>query len=109
MQQLPVNGVVLVTSPQQLAGMVVRKASSMLKQLNVPVLAVVENMSYFTCPDCGKKHEIFGPSHSQEVVKATGAPLFLTLPIDPVLTSLSDAGQVEKFETDLLADVVSLL
>ena len=61
MQALPVNGVVLVTSPQQLAGMVVKKASAMLKQLNVPVLAVVENMSYFACPTCGEKHELFGP------------------------------------------------
>jgi Mrp family chromosome partitioning ATPase len=109
MQSLPVNGVVLVTSPQQLAGMVVKKASAMLKQLNVPVLAVIENMSYFTCPKCGEKHELFGESHSQEVVKATGAPLFLSLPIDSSLTTLSDTGKVEEYHSDALLELESLL
>jgi Mrp family chromosome partitioning ATPase len=109
MQSLPVNGVVLVTSPQQLAGMVVKKASAMLKQLNVPVLAVIENMSYFTCPKCGEKHELFGASHSQEVVNATGAPLFLTLPIDSNLTTLSDTGKVEEYHSDDLLELESLL
>ncbi len=109
MQSLPVNGVVLVTSPQQLAGMVVKKAAAMLKQLNVPVLAVVENMSYTTCPKCGEKYEVFGASHSQEVVQATGAPLFLTLPIDSRLTTLSDNGKVEEYTSDQLQELENLL
>lgn len=108
-QSLPLNGVVLVTSPQMLAGMVVKKASAMLKQLNVPVLAVVENMSYFQCPDCGKRHEIFGPSHSQEVMQVTGAPLLVTLPIDPRLNILSDGGKVEEYQTDALSGLTQLL
>ena len=98
MQSLPVNGVVLVTSPQQLAGMVVKKASAMLKQLNVPVLAVVENMSYFDCPKCGEKHEIFGPSHLDELAESTGAEAKVRLPIDPALTTLSDAGQIMDYD-----------
>jgi len=108
-QSLPLNGVVLVTSPQMLAGMVVKKASAMLKQLNVPVLAVVENMSYFQCPDCGKRHEIFGPSHSQDVMQVTGAPLLVTLPIDPRLNILSDGGRVEEFKADYLTGLTQLL
>jgi ATP-binding protein involved in chromosome partitioning len=108
-QSVPLNGVVLVTSPQLLAGMVVKKASAMLKQLNVPVLAVVENMSRFQCPDCGKQHEIFGPSHSQDVMQVTGAPLLVTLPIDPRLNVLSDAGKVEEYQTDALSGLTQLL
>lgn len=108
-QSLPLNGVVLVTSPQLLAGMVVKKASAMLKQLKVPVLAVVENMSYFQCPDCGNRHEIFGPSHSQDVMQATGAPLLVTLPIDPQLNILSDSGRVEEYMTDSLSGLTQLL
>lgn len=108
-QSLPLNGVVLVTSPQMLAGMVVKKASAMLKQLNVPVLAVVENMSYYQCPDCGRRHEIFGPSHSQDVMQVTGAPLLVTLPIDPQLNILSDGGRVEEFKADYLTGLTQLL
>ena len=98
MQSLPVNGVVLVTSPQQLAGMVVKKASAMLKQLNVPVLAVVENMSYFTCPGCGEKHEIFGPSHLEDLMESVGGQTTIRLPLDQILTTLSDAGRIEDYD-----------
>ena len=108
-QSLPVNGVVLVTSPQALAGMVVRKASAMLKQMNVPVLAVVENMSYFVCPKCGEKHALFGTSHAQEVLAATAAPMLVTLPIDPQLTVLSDTGKVEEYSGDQLLELANLL
>ena len=108
-QSLPVNGVVLVTSPQALAGMVVRKASAMLKQMNVPVLAVVENMSYFVCPNCSEKHALFGASHAQEVLAATAAPMLVTLPIDPQLTVLSDSGKVEEYAGDQLLELANLL
>jgi Mrp family chromosome partitioning ATPase len=101
--------VVLVTSPQALAGMVVRKASAMLKQMNVPVLAVVENMSYFVCPNCSEKHALFGASHAQEVLAATAAPMLVTLPIDPQLTVLSDAGKVEEYLGDQLLELANLL
>lgn len=94
MQSLPVNGVIVVTTPQDLAAMVVRKAVHMAAQLNVPVLGVVENMSYFVCPDTGKHHEIFGPSHAEEVAAAASAPVLARLPIDPQLATLCDAGEV---------------
>jgi len=94
MQSLPVNEVIVVTTPQELAAMVVRKAVHMAAQLNVPVLGVVENMSYFVCPDTGKHHEIFGPSHAEEVAAAAGAPVLARLPIDPQLAALCDVGKV---------------
>jgi Mrp family chromosome partitioning ATPase len=103
MQSLPVNGVVLVTSPQQLSGMVVKKASAMLKQLNVPVLAVVENMSYFTCPGCGEKHEIFGPSHLEDLMLTVDGQTIARLPLDQTLTNLSDAGRIEDYDAAKIA------
>jgi Mrp family chromosome partitioning ATPase len=109
MQSLPGDEVVLVSTPQELAGMVVRKADSMLKQLNKPVLAVVENMSYFICPDCGKPHEIFGPSHVQELASSVGADLFVRLPIDPRVAQLGDAGKIWEFEAKELEPVLDQL
>jgi len=109
MQTIPVNGVVLVSTPQALAGMVVRKADRMLKQLNVPVLAVVENMSYFVCPDCGKRHEIFGPSHVDELAKAVETNLSLRLPIDPKLTDLADNGKIEEYHSSGLQEILDLI
>jgi Mrp family chromosome partitioning ATPase len=95
MRSLPVNGVVMVTTPQQLSAMVVRKAASMLDQLNIPVLGVVENMSYYSCPDTGKEHAIFGPSHAQEVATACKAEVTARLPLDPSITELGDNGRIE--------------
>ena len=100
MQSLPLNGVVVVSSPQDLAGMVVRKAVKMAEQLKVPVLGVVENMSYFVCPDTGKRHEIFGPSRGGELARAAGAPLLATLPLDPAVAELCDAGRVEEYQSE---------
>jgi ATP-binding protein involved in chromosome partitioning len=97
-RSLPINGVVLVTTPQQLAGMVVRKGVNMLKQLEVPIWGVVENMSYFPCPDTGTRHEIFGPGHSDEIAQLAGSSVWTKLPIDPRLTALADAGQIEQIE-----------
>jgi len=94
MQSLPVNGVIMVTTPQELAAMVVRKAVHMIEQLNTPVVGVVENMSYFVCPDTGKRHEIFGPSHVEEVAAIARAPVLARLPIEPELTRLGDSGQI---------------
>jgi Mrp family chromosome partitioning ATPase len=109
MQSLPVNGVVLVTTPQQLAGMVVRKADAMLKQLNIPVLAVVENMSFYPCPDTGKAHYIFGESHVAELAEAVQAKLTAQLPIDPLVTGLGDSGRIEEFENSALSVIYDLL
>ncbi len=108
MQTLPVNGVVMVSTPQQLAGMVVRKAAAMLKQVNVPVAGVVENMSYYPCSESGVRHEIFGPSHVEELAAAIGAECWMRLPIDPKLTELGDAGRIEEYSTPEIGQLVDL-
>lgn len=105
LQSLPVDGVVIVSSPQMLATMVVKKCINMVRQLKGIIVGVVENMAYFQTPD-GERYEIFGPSNGPELVDMTGAPLLAQLPIDPVLTSLCDAGRVEEYHSeayDLLA------
>ncbi len=109
MQSIPVNGVVLVSTPQQLAGMVVRKADSMLKQLKIPVLAVVENMSFYTCPDTGHEHYIFGPSHADELAAAVGTELSLRLPITPSVAEFADAGKIEDLSTEGLEPIYALV
>jgi Mrp family chromosome partitioning ATPase len=100
MQSIPLDGVVMVSSPQELAGMVVRKGVRMAEQMKVPVLGVVENMSYFVCPDTGKHHEIFGPSRGEELARAAGAPLLARLPLDPALARLPDSGRLEEYESE---------
>jgi Mrp family chromosome partitioning ATPase len=109
MQNLPLSGVILVTTPQELAALVVRKAVHMVQELNIPILGIVENMSYFHCPDNGKQYEIFGPSHVEEIARVTGAPISARIPIDPAIAMQSDAGLVEQIEvTDLTALVDQL-
>lgn len=109
MQTIPVNGVVLVSSPQLLANMVVRKADSMLKQLNIPVLGVVENMSYYPCPDTGKQHLIFGPSHAEELAKAVNTDVALQLPINPSIAELGDTGRIEEATQPGLEKILELI
>jgi ATP-binding protein involved in chromosome partitioning len=107
MQTIPLNGIVLVTTPQSLAGMVVQKAASMAAQLSIPVLGVIENMSYVQCPDCGKVIELFGNSHALELTQSLGAPLLGRIPIDPALAEVADRGEIEAHdvaEFDLLLD-----
>lgn len=107
MQTIPVNGVVLVSTPQELAGMVVRKADSMLKQLKVPVVAVVENMSYFVCPDCGKQHEIYGPSHIEALAKSVATEVTVRLPIDPALAEMADTGKIESYTSAEIRELIN--
>ena len=105
LQSLPVDGVVIVSSPQMLATMVVKKCINMVRQLKGIIVGVVENMAYFQTPD-GERYEIFGPGNGPELVNMTGAPLLAQLPIDPQLTTLCDAGRVEEYHAeayDLLA------
>ena len=109
MQSIPVDWVVLVSTPQQLAGMVVRKADSMLKQLKIPVLGVVENMSYYPCPDTGKNHLIFGPSHALELAKAVDTALSVQLPIDSSIAELGDAGKIEEARQPELSKFLKLI
>src|SRR5947209_7706636 len=96
LQSLPVDGIIIVSSPQLLATMVVMKCINMVRQLKGIIVGVVENMAYFKTPD-GERYEIFGPSNGPELVDMTGAPLLAQLPIDPVLTTLCDAGRVEEY------------
>lgn len=109
LQSIPVNGIVLVTTPQTLAGMVVLKAHSMAAQLNVPILGVLENMSYITCPDCGKVIELFGPSNGGAVAASIGAPFLGRLPIDPSIATLADAGAIEEHPASEFAPVAAKL
>ena len=94
-QSLPVDAVVIVTSPQELVSMIVEKAVKMTAMLNLPVIGVVENMSYFKCPDCGKEHAIFGQSGINQVAAKYGIELVERLPIDPSIAQAVDAGQVD--------------
>jgi Mrp family chromosome partitioning ATPase len=97
MQSMPLNGVVLVTSPQDLAGMVVRKAARMAEQLDVPIVGVVENMSYAVCPECGQRIAVFGPSQAEGVAEQVDAPFLGRLPLDPELARRCDAGEIEAY------------
>jgi Mrp family chromosome partitioning ATPase len=104
LQSLPVSGVVIVFSPQELAAMVVRKAVQMCQEMKIPIIGVVENMSYLVLPDTGKRFEVFGKSRAQEMAKAAGAPLLAQLPIDPELAKLCDDGDLEQYNSPLIAD-----
>ena len=95
-QSLPVDGIVVVTSPQDLVSMIVAKAVNMAEKMNVPILGIVENMSYISCPDCGKKIEVFGPSKLDEVAQQYGLKVLGRLPIDPALALACDAGAIEE-------------
>ncbi len=99
-QSLPVNGVVIVTSPQELVGMIVEKAVNMAGMMNKKVLGIVENMSYFQCPDCGKSHNVFGQSHIDEIAARYGIDLVAKLPIDPAFAAACDAGKAEALRPE---------
>ncbi|MDM7998773.1 MAG: Mrp/NBP35 family ATP-binding protein [Dehalococcoidia bacterium] len=105
LQSLPVSGVVIVFSPQELAAMVVRKAVQMCQQMRIPIIGVVENMSYLVLPDSGKRLEIFGKSKGEEMAKAADAPLLGQLPIDPELARLCDDGGLELYNSPLVTDL----
>ncbi|MBC7227171.1 MAG: Mrp/NBP35 family ATP-binding protein [Thermoflexales bacterium] len=110
LQSLPVSGILLVTSPQDLAGMVVRKAARMAEHLGVPIIGLVENMAYVTCPKCGEQIEVFGPSQAVHTATALGVPVLARLPLNPELARLCDNGQVEQYTnaaTDALVAMVA--
>jgi len=111
-QSLPLDGILIVTSPQELVSMIVSKAVEMAKMMNVPVLGLIENMSYVTCPDCGKEIHVFGESHIDEVAAKYALQVLGRLPMDPVLASSCDKGVVELFEgswLDAAADLIENL
>ena len=106
-QSLPVDGIIIVTSPQELVGMIVEKAAKMAKMMNIPVLGLVENMSWIGCPDCGKKIFPFGESQTAKVALEEGIPLLAQLPIDPALARECDTGVIELFNEDWMDPVIS--
>lgn len=108
-QSLPVDGVVIVTSPQELVGMVVEKAVGMAGMMHIPVLGIVENMSYFECPDCGGRHSVFGRSRIEEVAIRHGIKNIARLPLDPRIAGLCDRGEIEQFEGDWLDGLVDVI
>jgi len=101
-QSIPLDGIVIVTSPQELVSMIVAKAVRMAKLMNIPVLGIVENMSYLKCPDCGKEISVFGQSHVEDVAKEYGLEVLARVPIDPSLANLCDKGALELMECDVM-------
>ena len=99
-QSLPVNGIIIVTSPQELVSMIVAKAVKMAQKMNIPIIGLVENMSYLECPDCGKKISVFGESHIDEIAKKYNIPVLAKLPIDPKVAEHVDNGTIEYLERD---------
>lgn len=108
-QSLPVDGIVIVTSPQELVSMIVGKAVKMARLMNVPVLGIVENMSYFQCPDCGKTHRIYGESRIDEIAKEYGIDAVAEIPINPKLAAACDRGMIELFDEDALAGISEII
>lgn len=110
MQSLPLDGLVVVSSPQDLAVMVVKKAINMARMMNVPILGLVENMSGLVCPHCGKSIELFGPSRAGEVAEATGVKIIGTLPLDPEISRLGDRGEIESYrQAGFLKEIQALM
>lgn len=101
-QSIPVDGIIIVTSPQELVSMIVEKAVKMAELMNIPIIGIVENMSYFRCPDCGKCHSIFGESNIEKIADAHGIENIAKLPIDPEIAALADSGIIESFGGDWL-------
>ncbi|MGQ9493072.1 MAG: Mrp/NBP35 family ATP-binding protein [Anaerolineae bacterium] len=107
MQSIPLSGILLVTSPQDLAGMIVRKAARMAQTLEIPIIGLVENMSYVRCPACGEKIEVFGPSQGEETARMLGVPLLGQIPLDPELAIRCDNGQVEWYTGDVFDPIAA--
>ena len=108
-QSIPLDGVVIVSSPQDLVSMIVKKAANMADMMNVPVLGLVENMSYIKCPDCGKEIHVFGESHIEEIADKFGYDLLAKLPIDPEVASYVDKGWIETIKTNYLEEAANVI
>lgn len=106
-QSIPVDGIVIVTSPQDLVSMIVSKAVKMANMMNIPVLGFVENYAYLECPDCGKRIEVFGKSHLDDVAASFGVPVLARLPIDPAVAQSYDSGRMENVDTSKVNDVLT--
>ena len=109
LQSIPLDGIVVVTSPQDLVSMIVEKAIKMANLMQIPILGLVENMSYFECPDCGKRHEIYGKSHIDEIVRDKKLQVLAKIPIVPDLAAECDRGQIETIEKSFMDEAVDKL
>lgn len=108
-QSLPVDGIIIVTSPQDLVSMIVSKAVNMAKKMNIPIIGLVENMSYFPCPDCNSKHKIFGDSNIESIAAEQNLEVLAKLPIDPKIASSCDRGSIESLDFDYLDKAAQIL
>lgn len=108
-QSIPLDGIIVVTSPQDLVSMIVGKAMKMAEMMNVPVLGLVENMSYVECPDCGKKLHVFGESHIEEIAVSYDVPILAHIPIQPMLSAACDNGTVEDLDIEYLTEAVATI
>ena len=108
-QSLPVDGILLVTSPQSLVEMIVKKAYNMAEKMDIPILGIIENYSYVTCPDCGRKIEVFGKSRIEGFAAECGIPVCAKLPLDGEIAALADAGRMEMIPTGFLVDALSAM
>lgn len=108
-QSIPIDGIIVVTSPQELVSMIVEKAVKMAEMMNVPIIGIVENMSFFKCPDCNKEYKIFGKSKIEEAAKNHGLKVIAKLPIDPQIASMCDKGMIELYEDNLFVNIAELL
>ncbi len=108
-QSIPLSGLVVVTTPQDLVEMIVGKAVNMAKMMNIPLLGIAENMSYFVCPDCGKAHEIFGKSRVEEMKEKFDFPAYARIPLSFGMRELADGGNIERADTDPLAEIFAVI
>ena len=108
-QSLPVDGIVVVTSPQELVGMIVKKAYNMAQMMNIPVLGLIQNMSYVLCPDCGKQIYIYGEGHGEETAKELNIPAYASLPMIPEIAALCDAGAIEDYDNTYMEEFINKL
>jgi len=108
-QSIAVDGIIVVTSPQELVSMIVSKAVKMAEMMNIPIIGLVENMSYFKCPDCGKEHKIFGDSHIDEIAAEHKLKVLAKIPINPKISAACDKGMIELFDGDWLEPVAKIL
>ena len=109
MQSLPLDSIVIVTSPQDLAAMVVRKAVDMCNKMNVPILGLVQNMAWLKCPTCGDVIYPFGNSNGERIAREMGIPHLLDIPIDPEISARSDAGTIEDYAANPIADKIDMI
>jgi Mrp family chromosome partitioning ATPase len=108
-QSIPLDGIIIVTSPQELVSIIVGKAVNMAKMMNIPIIGIVENMSYFRCPDNGKDYKIFGDSHIEEIAEQSGIKVLAKIPVDPDMTSSCDKGLIELYNGNYLDNVAAIL